>query len=291
MEVSDLAVRKNEKKLGKGLVLYLRRYPLRVFSILVVVTYIIIAVAPQWFAPYDPFVVNPYERLLSPSSKHLFGTDEVGRDIFSRIIYGGRISIRLAAIVLIFSLLVGFSLGSFAGFYGGKIDGLIMRLTDMVMAFPYLILAMAISAALGPSIENATIAIALVWWTLYVRLIRATILKVKQNAYVEAAMALGAGTWRLLWKHIWPECITPVVVRSTMDIGLVTISAASLSFIGLGAQAPLPEWGAMLSNARPFILDCWWYTTFPGLVIFLMVFSFNILGDELREILDPKITF
>jgi peptide/nickel transport system permease protein len=167
------------------------------------------------------------------------------------------------------------------------VDALIMRFTDMVMAFPYLILAMGISAALGPGIFNATIAISLVWWTLYVRLIRATILSVKNNIYVEASSVLGAGAFRLLRKHIWPECIAPVVVRATMDIGLVTISAASLSFIGLGAQAPMPEWGAMLSNARPFIIDCWWYTTFPGLAIFFMVFSFNILGDELREILDP----
>jgi peptide/nickel transport system permease protein len=264
------------------------RSPLSLFSIAVLLVFFVMALRPQWFAPYDPYKVSIMERLQPPSSEHLFGTDEVGRDILSRVVYGARISVQLAFIVLAFSLTIGFVLGSLSGYFGGMIDSLIMRFTDMVMAFPYLILAMAISAALGPGIINATIAISLVWWTLYVRLIRATILSVKKTLYVEASIGLGAGTMRLLRKHIWPECISPIVVRSTMDIGLVTISAASLSFIGLGAQAPMPEWGAMLSNARPYILDCWWYTTFPGLAIFLMVFSFNVLGDELREILDPR---
>ena len=264
--------------------------PLGFLSVSVICLYLLVVLWPAWFATHDPLRVNLDERLQPPSRKHFFGTDETGRDIFSRVIHGARISVKLAAIVIGFSLTIGFLLGSLSGYFGGKVDHLIMRFTDMVMAFPFLILAMGISAALGPGILNATIAISLVWWTHYVRLIRATILSVKNNVYVEASFALGARTMRLLRKHIWPECVSPIVVRATMDIGLVTISAASLSFIGLGAQPPMPEWGAMLSNARAYILDCWWYTTFPGLAIFLMVFSFNILGDELRELLDPRQT-
>jgi peptide/nickel transport system permease protein len=274
----------------KAFLKFATKSPLVFISVFVICLYLLIVIRPESFATHDPYKVNLYERLQPPSNKHFFGTDETGRDIFSRIIYGARISVKLAAIVIGFSLMMGFLLGSLSGYFGGKIDNLIMRFTDMVMAFPFLILAMGISAALGPGIFNTTIALSLVWWTLYVRLIRATILSVKNNVYVEASFALGARTMRLLRKHIWPECVAPIVVRSTMDIGLVTISAASLSFIGLGAQAPMPEWGAMLSNARAFILDCWWYTTFPGLAIFLMVFSFNILGDELRELLDPRQT-
>ena len=274
----------------KAFLKFATKSPLVFFSVFVICLYLLAVIRPELLATHDPYKVNLYERLQPPSKKHFFGTDETGRDIFSRVIYGARISIKLATIVIGFSLTIGFLLGSLSGYFGGKIDNLIMRFTDMVMAFPFLILAMGISAALGPGIFNSTIAISLVWWTLYVRLIRATILSVKNNVYVEASFALGARTMRLLRKHIWPECVAPIVVRSTMDIGLVTISAASLSFIGLGAQAPMPEWGAMLSNARAFILDCWWYTTFPGLAIFFMVFSFNILGDELRELLDPRQT-
>jgi len=274
----------------KTIVRFGRRGPLAAISLFLVMLYLIIALFPQLFATYSPYQVDSDRRLEPPSREHIFGTDEVGRDLYSRVIHGARISMKIAAIVLGISLTIGFVLGSLAGFFGGLADNMIMRFTDMVMAFPFLILAMAISAALGSGIFNATLAIALVWWTLYVRLIRATILSVKNNIYVEASFALGASKLRLLRKHVWPECITPVVVRATMDVGLVTISAASLSFIGLGAQAPMPEWGYMLANARPYILDCWWYTTFPGLAIFLMVFAFNIIGDELRDILDPKQT-
>lgn len=231
---------------------------------------------------------NPQEKLLPPSSVHLFGTDELGRDIFKRVLIGTSISLKTAVLAVGAAILIGVPIGAVAGYFGGFIDEFLMRFTDIFLGFPPLLLAIVIAAFLGPSLNNATLAIAVSWWPWYTRIVRGQAVSLKERQFVKAAQAMGTPSGSIILKHIIPNCIAPIIVQASMDIGGVILTIASLSFLGLGAQAPTPEWGLMVSTSRNYFLNAWWYSIFPGLAIFFTVLIFNLLGDGLREILDPK---
>jgi peptide/nickel transport system permease protein len=228
------------------------------------------------------------DKLLPPSAAHWFGTDEVGNDILTRLLIGTRLSLEIAVIITGVATIVGVPLGILAGFRGGWTREIIMRVTDVFLSVPALVLAIAIVAALGIGIVNAIIALSLVWWPGYVRLVESKTLSLKGEAYVEAARLAGASTARILFSHILPNCLSPILVKASMDMGMAILAAASLGFIGLGAQPPTPEWGAMISIGRNYLPTWWWYATFPGLAIYLTVLGFNLMGDGLRDVFDPK---
>jgi peptide/nickel transport system permease protein len=256
-----------------------------------VALFLVLAAFGPALAPYPEDTLGAVklgQRLLPPSFAHLFGTDEMGADILSRVIVGARTSLWIGLIITGMGALIGVPLGIIAGYQSGFVRAAIMRITDLFLSVPGLALALAIVAALGPGIDNCVIALSLVWWPGYVRLVQAKTLSVKEELYVESARALGARTPWILWHHILPNCMTPIVVKASMDMGMAILSAASLGFIGLGAKPPHPEWGAMISVARTYMPDWWWYSAFPGLAIFLTVLGFNLLGDGLRDILDPR---
>lgn len=265
----------------------LRANPVSMIGLVLAVGLLGIAVAAPVIAPYDPESLAPKNRLLSPSATNWFGTDDGGRDIFSRVLFGARYSLLAAAVVLSLAVTFGTAVGLIAGFAGGKIDEVLMRLTDMFLAFPALVLAMGISAALGASLANSMIAIAVVWWPWYARLVRGQTLRLRHEQFVDAARASGASDVHMIVRHILPNCWTPIIVQVTLDIGYAILTTASLSFIGLGAQPPTPEWGAMVATGKDYILDQWWMSTFPGLAIFLAVMAFNLVGDGLQEALSP----
>lgn len=227
-------------------------------------------------------------RFRPPSFTHLFGTDEVGNDIFSRVVIGTRLSLGIGLSITGLAIAIGVPLGIAAGYLGGGVRTAIMRLTDLFLSVPGLVLALAMVAAMGPGIGNTIIALALVWWPGYVRLIEAKALTIRNEPYIEAARAVGSGHLRILLRHVLPNCISPIVVKGSMDVGLAILAAASLGFIGLGARPPAPEWGAMIAVGRTEMPDVWWYAFFPGLFIFLTVLGFNLFGDGLRDVLDPK---
>ncbi|MEW5721520.1 MAG: ABC transporter permease [Thermodesulfobacteriota bacterium] len=269
-----------------------RRNPLFLAGLVV----ILLLIVASLFAPYiTPFPldakhgVNFSEKLVPPGWKHPCGTDVLGRDIFTRVVFGARISIEIGLAVIGLSLALGVPLGLAAGYLGGKTDDVIMRASDMFLAFPPLLLPMAIAASLGASILNAMLAIAVSWFPWYVRLIRAQVLTVREQLYVEAARSIGVPRPVIVWRHILPNVMAPVIIQASMDMGYTILLAASLSFIGLGAKPPTVEWGLMITSARTYFLDYWWTVTFPGLAIFLSVLAFNLVGDGLRDILDPKI--
>ena len=265
----------------------LRANPLSLIGLTLAVAIIVIAIAAPLVAPADPIKLDPKHRLLPPSATNWFGTDDGGRDVFSRVVFGARYSLLAAAVVLVLAVTLGTTIGLVAGFAGGAIDETLMRLTDMFLAFPALVLAMGISAALGASLANSMIAIAVVWWPWYARLVRGQTLRLRHEQFVDAARASGATDARMIVRHILPNCWTPIIVQVTLDIGYAILTTASLSFIGLGAQPPTPEWGAMVATGKDYILDQWWIATFPGLAIFLAVMAFNLLGDGLQEALSP----
>jgi peptide/nickel transport system permease protein len=252
----------------------------------VVAFWLVVALTVQYWAPYPPLEMVG-KRLQPPSAEHLLGTDALGRDVLSRTLYGARDSIPIAVVVVFAAVALGSLLGALAGFFGGLPGGAIMRLVDVTLAFPPILLAMAVAASLGPGLENAAIAMIIVWWPVYARLMRAQVLDVKEREHVEAAIAGGAGRFRLLTTHILPLCWTPVMVNATMDFGQVVLLAASLSFIGLGALPPSPEWGAMISDGATHFYQ-WWIALGPGLAILSVVLGFNFLGDGLRDLLDPR---
>lgn len=260
-------------------------------SLVVVMLLIFIAVVSPYIVPHPEHIeteANPRDKLLPPSGQYFFGTDELGRDIFSRVLYGTRISLQTALVAVGLALVIGVPLGAVAGTTGGLADEIIMRITDIFLSFPPLLLAIAVAAFLGPSLENAMIAIAISWWPWYTRLIRGQAVSIRERQFVKAAKAIGTPPIRIIFGHIVPNCIAPVIVQASMDIGGVILTIASLSFLGLGAQSPTPEWGLMVSTSRNYFLNAWWYSIFPGLAIFVTVLVFNLLGDGLREILDPK---
>ena len=229
------------------------------------------------------------QKLQPPSGEHLFGTDDYGRDIFSMVIYGARTSLRICIIVVSISTLIGIFLGGIAGYFGGVIDEVLMRITDVFLAIPYLILAMAVAAALGRSIDHIMEAMIIVWWPTYARLMRGQVLSVREQQYVEAARSVGASNSRILFRHIFPNSFPPLLVEITLDLGAVLLVAAGLSFIGLGASPGTAEWGLMISSGRIHMFHAWWYVTFPGLAILFVVLGFNLLGDGLRDVTDPKL--
>lgn len=240
-------------------------------------------------APYDSIQINMRNRFSPPSLENWFGTDEVGRDIFSRVIVGTRTSITAGLLVVLIATLIGVPLGLIAGYYGKYWDTIIMGLTDMLLGFPALILAIAVSAAMGPGIMKGVIAVSLVWWPGYARLVRGEVLAAKELLFVEASRAAGAKDFHIIFKHIFMSFIHTVIVKQTMDVGYAILFVASLGFVGLGAQPPQPEWGTMISQARPFILDSWWAGLFPGIAISISILAFNLLGDSLQEVVIPSI--
>jgi peptide/nickel transport system permease protein len=253
---------------------------------LVVVSWIVIALTIDFWTPYEPLDIVA-RRLTPPSSEHWLGTDALGRDVLTRTLYGAQYSLPIALVVVFAAVVIGSLLGALAGFFGGFIDALIMRLVDVTMAFPPVLLAMAVAASLGVGLENAAIALFIVWWPVYARLMRAQVLEVKQREHVEAAIAAGVGRLRLIAVHILPLCWTPALINATMDFGQVVLLAASLSFIGLGAVPPTPEWGSMIADGAVHFYH-WWIALGPGVAILSVVLGFNFLGDGLRDVLDPR---
>ena len=267
----------------------LRSRPLVIAAMGVLVLFVILAVAAPIVAPYDPIGLISGAVMRPPSWEFLFGTDELGRDVLSRVIHGARISLQIGVITISIALVLGTMVGIAAGFYGGVIDGALMAVMEILLAFPQILLAMAILAMLGPSLKNAMIAVGLSAVPVYARTARGTTLSVRAMDYVEAARAVGAGDGRILVRHVLPNMISPVVVLATAGVGIAILIAAGLSYLGLGAQPPTPEWGAMLSESRAYLRNAWWMATFPGLAITLVVVSLNLCGDWLRDLLDPRL--
>ncbi len=267
----------------------LKKSPLTLVGMVIILFLVLTALFAPFIAPYDPFQIDPPNRLKPPSLEHWFGTDTAGRDMLSRVVFGTRISIRIGATVVFLTVISGSLIGLFSGYFGGIFDAVVMRITDIFFSVPYLILAMAITAALGPGLPNAMLSLILVWWPIYARLIRGQVLQIREAPYIEAARGLGASRYRIIFRHILPNAATPIIVQASLDFGNAIMYAAALSFIGLGAQPPAPEWGAMISLARNYLQDSWWFATFPGLAILVTVLGFNLLGDGIRDMTDPRL--
>ena len=266
-----------------------KRNPLAVLGASIVAVLVLMAIFAPLIATHDPITQNLQDRLLPPMTNgHLMGTDEFGRDIFSRIVHGSRVTLYIVALVAVTAPLFGLIIGTVAGYAGGWVDQVLMRVTDIFLAFPKLILALALVAVLGPGIENAVLAIALTSWPPYARVARAETLTVRNSDYISAVRLQGAGPIRIIWGHVMPMCMSSVVIRVTLDMAGVILTAAGLGFLGLGVQPPLPEWGMMISAGRKFLFDQWWVATMPGLAIFIVSLGFNLLGDGLRDVLDPR---
>jgi peptide/nickel transport system permease protein len=254
----------------------------------IIVAFLLVCVLAPWIAPYDPFDQDLSNALSAPGGEHWLGADQYGRDILSRLLWGARYA--LVAIVAAngLALAVGGTLGLVAGFAGGRVDTLIMRLVDVMLAFPYLLLALIIVAALGPSFTNSIIAIGIIYTPQYARLMRGQVLAVQESDFVWAARSVGAGRLRVMLRHVLPNSMSPVLVMATLQAGSVVVETAGLSFLGLGAQPPSPDWGALLADGHAYFLSAWWIATFPGLAIFVVVVGFNLIGDALRDQLDPR---
>ncbi|WP_338707976.1 nickel transporter permease [Paenibacillus amylolyticus] len=265
-----------------------RRNRLALAGLIIIVFFILLAFLAQYIAPYDYKEQVLVDRLQAPSAEHWFGTDDLGRDVFSRVLHGARISLWVGFFSVIGSIIAGTLLGLIAGFYGKWADMLISRLFDILLAFPGILLAIAIVAILGPSLQNALLAIAIVNIPTYGRLVRSRVLSLRQEEFITSARTLGAGNGRILFRHILPNSLTPLIVQGTLGIGTAIIEAAALGFLGMGAQPPDPEWGKMLSDSRQFIQKAPWTLIFPGVSIMLTVLGFNLMGDGLRDTLDPK---
>ncbi len=265
------------------------RNRLAMVGLAIVLALVLVALTADFIAPYPPTVGDlGTSRLLPPSATHWFGTDDQGRDILSRLLHGSRITLSVVLLVAVLAAPIGLLVGTVAGYAGGAIDAVLMRTTDIFLAFPRLILALAFVAALGPGIQNAVIAIAITSWPPYARIARAETLSLRQADYISAVRLLGASPWRIVLRHIMPLCLASVIVRVTLDMAGIILTAAGLGFLGLGAQPPLPEWGAMIANGRAYVLDQWWVAAAPGAAIFVVSLAFNLLGDGLRDALDPK---
>ncbi len=265
----------------------LRRNPMAMLGLYIILFWAVAAIIAPFTSMREPLAQTITDRLQAPSAQYWFGTDELGRDVFSRVIYGARISLPIGFVVIMFAVTMGSLVGASAGYIGGMYDLLIMRVADITLAFPSIVLALAIAAVLGPSITNALIAMILVWWPEYARLMRSQVLSVKNNEYVTAAVALGGSRGRVLMRHILPNTFAPILVKASLDAGSVILSIAALSFIGLGAVPPTPEWGAMISSGR-YQFYSWWLTTFPGLAILTVVLGYNFLGEGVRDSFDPR---
>jgi len=275
--------------------LRLRKNRIAVGGLLIISAFLVMALFSPWIAPHDPLAQSLYDKLKPPvwhekgSWSFPLGTDDFGRDLLSRIIYGSRISMLVGIVAVSIALFFGTLAGAIAGFYRGRVDNVIMRFMDLLLAFPSILLAIVIVAFLGPSLRNAMIAIGVVSIPRYARIVRGSMLEEYARDYVQAARALGASDARLIFVHILPNCLAPLIVQTTLGFASAILEAAALSFLGLGAQPPTPEWGAMLANGRALILRAWWAVTFPGVMILFAVLGFNLLGDGLRDALDPRL--
>jgi len=267
----------------------LRNRPLAIFGVAIIAFNVLEAFSAPAISPYDPYGMQLSDKLQAPDAAHIFGTDQLGRDILSRVIWGSRISFEIGVVVVVLSLLIGIPLGLSAGYAGGWVDESLMRITDIFLAFPALVLAIFIEAAIGPGLTNAMFSIAIVSWPTYARLVRGSAMSIKENDFVEAARAAGEGKLRVIFRHIFSNLLSPITVQSTLDMGGAVLTAAGLSFIGFGVQPPTAEWGAMVSSGRDYIAFAWWMTAFPGLAIFLFVLGFNLLGDWLNDYLNPRL--
>ncbi|WP_025596429.1 nickel transporter permease [Burkholderia sp. WSM2230] len=263
--------------------------PLSVFGFAILMVLVIVAVIGPWIAPHDPLRQVLSDRLLPPgSASHWLGTDQLGRDILSRIIYGSRLTLSIAILVVVVVVPIGLMIGTTAGFFGGWVDNVLMRITDIALAFPKIVLALAFAAALGPGVINAVIAISITAWPAYARLARAETLRLVQADFIQVARLQGASNLRILLRYVMPLCMSSVIVRATLDMAGIILTVAGLGFLGLGAQPPSPEWGFMVASGRNVLLDSWWVATLPGLAILLVSLAFNLLGDGLRDVFDPR---
>jgi len=262
--------------------------PIAMIGLIIIALLLIVAALAPVLTAGEGIEQDLANRLLPPSGEHWFGTDELGRDIYDRIIWGARVTLYIVFLVSIIVMPIGLLIGTVAGYMGGWVDTVLMRITDIFLAFPRLILALAFVSALGPGLENAIIAIAVTTWSPYARLARAETLTVRKSEYILAAQIQGASTWRIVISHVVPMCMSSIIIRLTLDMAGIILTAAGLGFLGLGAQPPLPEWGAMISTGRDFLLDQWWISTIPGFAILIVSLGFNLLGDGLRDVLDPR---
>lgn len=276
---------KSSKKLALQ---QLKKNKIAIIGLIIIISLAFIALFAPFIAPHDPIEQNLEKRLLPPCREYPMGTDDLGRCLLSRIIYGARVSLQLGVIVVGIITVIGVTLGLISGYYGGIVDEIIMRLVDVVLAFPGIILALAVAGALGPGLFNVMLALAMVGWTGLARVVRGSVLSVKQKEFVESARALGCSDLHIMTRHILPNVMAPVIVLATLDMAFIILAAAGLSFLGLGAQPPTPEWGSMLNNGRAFMRTAPHLTTFPGLAIMVAVLAFNFLGDGLRDALDPR---
>lgn len=282
---------RRQARLGQAWLAWLRfrRNRLAMIGLSIVLLLLVVAALAPWIAPHDPIAQNLRERLQPPLTPgHLLGTDDFGRDILSRLILGSRITLFIIALVAVTAPVFGLLVGTVAGYFGGWVDEILMRITDIFLAFPKLILALALVAVLGPGMENAVLAIAITSWPPYARVARAETLTVRSSDYIAAVRLQGAGAARIIWGHIMPMCIPSVIIRVTLDMAGVILIAAGLGFLGLGVQPPMPEWGAMISAGRKYLFEQWWVATMPGMAIFIVSLGFNLLGDGLRDVLDPR---
>lgn len=268
-----------------------RLSPLGIGAAIVLLLALLISLFPGLFTEGAPNVMNMVERLQPPSFRHPFGTDELGRDLYTRSMFGIRLSLGAAVSVVLLSALIGVPFGLIAGFAGGRTDAILMRFADILIAFPSLIMAMAIVTVLSPGLVNAMIALALVWWPHYARLVRGQTLQVREMPFVEAAGALGMRRFRILWRHVFPNTLSPILVKMSLDVSLAILATASFSFLGIGATPPSPELGSLVTQGRNYFLEAWWYTTFPGLVILLLSLAFNVVADDVRDVLDPTLRY
>lgn len=268
--------------------LQFRSNHLAMIGLVTVLVMIVVSLAAPLIASQDPTAQDLANRLAPPSWNHLLGTDELGRDLFARVLYGGRVTLGMVVAVVLLVAPIGLIVGSVAGYLGGLADRVLMRITDVFLAFPRLVLALAFVAALKPGITSAIIAIALTAWPPYARLARADTLTVRHTDYIAAVRLTGAPAARIILRHVMPMCLTSVIVRVTLDMSGIILTAAGLGFLGMGAQPPLPEWGTMIAASRAFILEQWWVPTIPGVAIFVASLAFNLLGDGMRDVLDPR---
>jgi peptide/nickel transport system permease protein len=272
-------------------VIRFRSNPLSVIGLGALLILVIIAIIAPYVVPFPEDAagnIRALERLQPPGAPYYFGTDHVGRDIFSRVLMGTALALKVGAVIIFLAAAIGVTVGAIAGYFGGWVDDLLMRITDIFLTVPALMLAIAVTAALGKGITNVMIGISLVWWPGFARLTRSLVLTIREEAYVEAARSIGVGPARILLRHIFPNTLSPIVVKMSTDYGFAVLTAAALGFIGLGAQPPTPEWGAMINDGRSYFPEKWWVATFPGMAIFIMVFSWNLLGDGIRDLLDPR---
>lgn len=269
----------------------LKRNKMAVLGLVILIVLVLLALFADVIANYDNVVIkqNLAHRLQGPSAAHWLGTDEFGRDIFARLIHGTRVSLQVGIVAVGISIVIGGILGAVAGYYGGKLDNIIMRIMDIFLAVPSILLAIAIVSALGPSIINLMLAISISSVPSYARIVRASVLSIRDQEFIEAAKAIGASNTRIIFRHIIPNSLAPVIVQATLGVASAILSTAGLSFIGLGIQPPAPEWGSMLSGGRQYLRYAWWVTTFPGVAIMITILSLNLLGDGLRDALDPRL--